>query len=189
QLGGGGAQGVGGLQRVPALQALVAAAAAADVDVELAGGGLARGLDLVLVGGVGFLDRPAPSGGGFGEGRPRGPLGWGGGAPAGLGAVGRAGLAARPLRFGPGRPFGEGGGLALAVALRLLQLPGQPFDLGFELGDTVPKVGDQAVALAAARAGREVHTPIIGKGAGAQRQGPAGRRATGGSEALTKYGT
>ena len=68
----------------------------------------------------------------------------------GLGAVIRAGLAAGPLRLGPRRPFGERGRLALAGVLRLLQLTGQAFDLGFELGDTVPEVGDESVAFAAA---------------------------------------
>jgi hypothetical protein len=66
------------------------------------------------------------------------------------------------LRFGPGRPIGKGGGLALAGALRLLQLAGQAFDLGFQLGDTVPQGSDKAIALAA-RAGRVVHTSILGK--------------------------
>src|SRR5262249_2587449 len=64
QLGGGGAQGGGGLQGVAALEALVAAAAAADMDVELAMDGAARDLDLVLVGDVGSLDRPAALGAG-----------------------------------------------------------------------------------------------------------------------------
>jgi hypothetical protein len=49
---------------VPALEALVAAAAAADMDVELALDGAARDLDLVLVGDVGFLDGPAAAGAG-----------------------------------------------------------------------------------------------------------------------------
>jgi hypothetical protein len=44
----------------------------------------------------------------------------------------------------------ERGRLALAGALRLLQLTGQAFDLVFALGDTVPEVGDESVAFAAA---------------------------------------
>src|SRR6516225_6092671 len=64
QLGSGGPQGIGGLQRVPALEALLAVAAAADMDVELAPDRAARDLDLVLVGDVGFLDGPAAVGAG-----------------------------------------------------------------------------------------------------------------------------
>jgi hypothetical protein len=81
----------------------------------------------------------------------------------GLGAVVRAGLAAGPLRFGLGRPLGEGGGLALAGALRLLQLPIQALDLGFELGHTLPQVCDESVAVAAASASGGSHAFIIGK--------------------------
>jgi hypothetical protein len=145
---------------VPALQALVAAATAADVDVELAVDRAARDLDLVLMGDVGLHDRPAAAGAGLRQRRLVDFVDEGGGLSVGLGAVTRARLATGPLRLGLRRPFGEGGGLPLAVALRLLQLASQAFDLGFELGDTVPQVGDQAVALAAARAGWEVHTPL-----------------------------
>jgi hypothetical protein len=81
----------------------------------------------------------------------------------GLGAVIFARLAAWLARIRLGLVLGEGSGLALAIALRLLQLAGQACDLGFELGDTVPQVGDKTVALAAARAGRDVHTSIRGK--------------------------
>src|SRR5262249_24035754 len=120
---------------------------------------------LVLVRDVRFLDRPAASGAGFGEGCFVGFVDVGGGLAMGLGAIVRAGLAAGPLRLGLRRPFGEGGGLALAGALRLLQLAGQAFDLGFELRDTVPQVGDESVAVASARASGGSHTSIIGKGA------------------------
>jgi hypothetical protein len=143
------------------LEALVAAPAAADVDVELAMDGAARDLDLVLVRDVGFLDRPAAAGARLGQGRLVDFVDMRGWLPMGLGAVVRAGLAAGPLRLGLRRPLGEGGGLALAVALRLLQLAGQAFDLGFQLRDAAPQVGDQAVALAAARVCREVHISII----------------------------
>src|SRR5262249_6440076 len=69
RLGGGGAQSVGGLQRVPALEALVAAAATTDMDIELAIDRAARDLDLVLVGDVRFLDRPAAAGARLGQWR------------------------------------------------------------------------------------------------------------------------
>jgi hypothetical protein len=47
---------------VASLETLVAAAAAAAMDVELAMDGAARDLDLVLVRDVGFLDRSATAG-------------------------------------------------------------------------------------------------------------------------------
>jgi hypothetical protein len=114
-----------------ALQALVAAAATADMDVELAMDGAAWDLDLVLLRDVGFLDRPAAAGAGLRQRCLVDFVDVGGGLPMGLGAVVRAGLAAGPLRLGLRRPFGEGGRLALAGALRLLQLALQAFDLGF----------------------------------------------------------
>ena len=145
------------------LKALVAATAAADVDVKLAVDGLARDLDLILVGNVGFLDGPAASRASIGQGRLVGLVDVGGWLPMGLGAVVRAGLAAGLLGRGLGRALGEGGGLALAGALCLLQLAGQALDLGFELGDTVPQVGNEPVACAAACAGPGVRSSIIGK--------------------------
>jgi hypothetical protein len=57
----------------------------------------------------------------------------------------------RPGRFGSDRggPLAKGP-LALAGALRRRQRTGPVFDLGFALADTVPEVGDESVALAAA---------------------------------------
>jgi hypothetical protein len=136
------------------------------MDVALAMDGAARDLDLVLVRDVGFLDRPAAAGANRGKGGLVDFVEVGRWLPMGLAAVVRAGLAAGPLRPGLRRPLGEGGGLALAVALRLLQLAGQAFDLGFELGNTVPQVSDESVACAAAGADRRPHTFIIGRGAG-----------------------
>ena len=81
-----------------------------------------------------------------------------------LGAVVRAGLAAGPLRLGLRRPLGEGGGLALAVPLCLFEEAGQALGLGFELGGAAPQVGDEAVAFAAAPAGRALHTRIVAEG-------------------------
>src|SRR5262245_58553022 len=107
QLRGGGPQGVGGLQRVPALEAPVAATAAADMDIELAMDGTARDLDLVLVRDVGFLDRPAVAGANRGEGCLVDFVDVGRWLPMGFTVVVRAGLAAGPLRLGLRRPFGE----------------------------------------------------------------------------------
>src|SRR5262249_25462971 len=83
----------------------------------------------------------------------------------GLGAVLLAGLTARPLRLGLGRPCGEGGGLALAPPLGLFEEAGQALDLCFELGGAAPQVGDEAVAFPAASAGRALHTHIVAEGA------------------------
>ena len=85
QLGSGGPQGIGGLQRVPALEAPVAAAAANDMDVELAMDGPARDLDLVLVRDVGFLDRPAALGAARGSGASLTSSMWTGGCRWALG--------------------------------------------------------------------------------------------------------
>src|SRR5262249_40104957 len=153
------------LHWVPALEALRAAAAAPDMDVELAVDRAARDLDLVLVGDVGLHDRPAAAGAGRRQRRLVDFVDVRGWLPMGLGAVIRAGLAARPLRLGLGWALGEGRGLALSGALRLPQLVGQAIDLGFELGGTAPQVGDEAVAFPAARAGRALHTRIVAEGA------------------------
>src|SRR5262249_56386849 len=54
QLGSGGAKGIGGLQGMAALDPAAALTALAAVDVELAGGGVGRGFDLDLLGGLGI---------------------------------------------------------------------------------------------------------------------------------------
>jgi hypothetical protein len=53
---GGGAEGIGSLQGMAPLNPAVALTAPADVDVELAVNGLARDLDLELLGDVGFVE-------------------------------------------------------------------------------------------------------------------------------------
>src|SRR5262245_56373366 len=57
QLGSGGAKGIRGLQGMAALDPAAALTALADVDVELPVDGLARDLDLKLLGGVGLVER------------------------------------------------------------------------------------------------------------------------------------
>jgi hypothetical protein len=81
----------------------------------------------------------------------------------GLGAVVLAGLAARLLRVLLRRAFGEGRGLALAVALGLLQLAGQAFDLCINLCEAALEVGDDLVALPAAKAERGIHTVLVAR--------------------------
>ena len=53
----------------------------------------------------------------------------------GLGTVVGAGLATRLLRLGPGRPFGEGSGLALAGAALFVEEACQELNLDAERGD------------------------------------------------------
>ena len=62
QLSRGGTEGVGRLQGMPPLNAAPALAALADVDVELAVNGLARDLDLELLGDVGLVEGAAAVG-------------------------------------------------------------------------------------------------------------------------------
>ena len=139
-LTGGRAQRVGRLERVPALGPFPACLAVADVDVELAHQGRARDLGLELVGRAG-LDEAAPA-----VRTHIGKLGlvalgdrfrwrW----SVAVGAVGVARLAAGRLRVGLGRALAERSGLTLAGAERVIELPGQLRDLGFEFGDTLEK--------------------------------------------------
>lgn len=137
QLSRCGAEGVGRLQGVPPLNAALAPAAPADVDVELAVNGLARDLHLVLLGDVGFVEWGAAVGAAlgqrclvnlvdlFGTGRPA----------VGFGAVVLAWLAAGLLRLGRRLALGERGGLALAGARRLVELTPEPLVLGLEVVD------------------------------------------------------
>src|SRR5262249_39546779 len=69
ELGGSGAEGIGRLQGMAPLDAATAVAALPDVDVELPVDGLARDLDLELLGDVGFAERAAAVGAGVGQGR------------------------------------------------------------------------------------------------------------------------
>ena len=74
----------------------------------------------------------------------------------GLGAVVLAGLAAWLLGLVGGRPLGEGSGLALAGAGRLVQLAAEALDLGLQV--------TQAPLKGLASGTRDgLHTPIIGE--------------------------
>ena len=113
------------LDAAPALTALP------DVDVELAVNRLARDLHLELLGDVGLVEGAAAVGTDLGQRHFVDLIDVGGWLPMGLGAVGRAGLTAGSLRLVLRRSFGEGGGLALAVPLCLVEEAGQALDLGF----------------------------------------------------------
>src|SRR5262249_12434661 len=107
------------------------------VDVELAVDRFARDLDLKLLGGVRLVERTTAVGAAvrqrclvdlidlFGAGR----------LAVGLGAVVLARLAARRLGLGDGLAFGEGGGLALAGAGRLVELAAEAFVLGVQVAE------------------------------------------------------
>ena len=135
QLGGGGAEGVGRLQGMAPLNPAAALAALADVDVELPVDGLARDLDLELLGDVGLVERAAAVGAGVGQGRlvDLVDLVGAGRLAVGLGAVVLAGLAAGLLGLVGGLALGEGGGLALAGAGRLVELAAEALVLGLQV--------------------------------------------------------
>src|SRR6516162_10712418 len=106
------------------LHAAVALTAPADVDVELPMNGLTRDFYLKLLGDVGLVEGAAAVGADVGQGRlvDLVDLFGAGRLAVGLGAVVLAGLAAGFLGLAGGRSLGEGSGLALAGACRLVEL-------------------------------------------------------------------
>jgi hypothetical protein len=141
QLGGGGAEGVGGLQGMASLNPAVALTALADVDVELAVNGLARNLHLELLGNVGFVEGSAAIGTDVRQGRLVDfvDLFWGRWLAVCLGAIVLARLAARLARIKLGLALGEGSGLALAGAGSFVELTAEAFVLGLKLVDPSPE--------------------------------------------------
>ena len=121
--------------------------APADVDVELAVDGLARDLDLELLGDVGLVEGAAAGEADVGQGRlvDLVDLFGAGRLAVGLGAVVLARLAARLLGLGRGLALGEGGGLALAGAEGRVELTPEPLGLGLQVMDSSLK-GLAAVA-------------------------------------------
>ena len=155
-LTGGRAQGVGRLERVPALGPLAARLAVPDVDAELADQRGAGDVGLVLVGGAGLDEAAAAVWARVGQVRlvALGDLIGRGRRAVAVGAVGVARLAAGRLRVGLGRPLAERGGLPLAGVDGVVEPPGQLRDLGLEFGDTLykfPTAGTQ----------RLVHTAML----------------------------
>jgi hypothetical protein len=135
ELGGGGAEGIGGLQGMASLDPPAAPPALADVDVELPMDGLARDLDLELLSNVRPVERTAAVGSAVRQRCLVNLIDLPGGRrlAVSLDAVVLAGLAARLLGLGDGRPLGEGGGLALAGAGRLVELAAQVVVLGLQV--------------------------------------------------------
>ena len=105
------------------------------MDVELPGDRLAGNLDLILVIDVGFVDGAATVGAALRQRRFEELIDVFGRLAMGLGAVIVAGFAAGLFGLGLGRPFGEGGGLAFAGAVLLVELLLQLDDAGLQSGD------------------------------------------------------
>jgi hypothetical protein len=156
------------------LNAAAALAALPDVDVELAVNGLARDLDLELLGDVGLVERAAAVGAGAGQGGLVNLVNlFGCGRPAvGLEAVVLAGLAAGLPGLVGGVALGEGSGLALAGAGRLVELAAQALVLGLE-------VAEASLKGLAAGTGDGLHTLIIGKAGAAAALTPAAEQRSG----------
>src|SRR5262245_8182630 len=141
-----------------ALHPAVALTALADVDVELPVDGLARDLDLELLGDIGLVERPAAVGAGVGQGRLVDliDLIGAGRLAVGLGAVVLAGLASRLLGLVGGLALGERSGLAFASAGRLVELAAEALVLGLQVTET---------SLKGLAAGTRVglHTPLYSR--------------------------
>jgi hypothetical protein len=137
QLGGGGTESVRSLQGMASLNATVALTTLANVDVELPVDRLAWNLDLELLGDVGLVERPAAVGASVWQGRLVGFVDLVGQRrlTVGFGAVIFAGLAAGLLGLVDGLALGEGGGLALAGAGRLVELAAEALGLGLQVTD------------------------------------------------------
>jgi hypothetical protein len=136
----------------------MALAAPADVDVELPVDGLARDLDLELLGDVGFVKGPATGGAGVGRGRlvDLVDLLGAGRLAVGLGTVVLAGLAARLLGLASRLALGEGSGLALAGPGGFVELAAEALVLGLQ-------VAEASLKGLAASTRDGLHTTIIGE--------------------------
>jgi hypothetical protein len=137
QLGGGSAEGIGGLQGMASLHAAMTLRALADVDIELAVNRLARDLDLELLGDVGFVEGSAAVGADVGQECLVNFVDLFGGRwlAVGLGAIVFARLAAWFARIRLGLVLGEGSGLALAGAGCLVELTASSLDLSLQVVD------------------------------------------------------
>ncbi|MFO0803379.1 MAG: hypothetical protein U0791_09695 [Gemmataceae bacterium] len=157
ELAGGGAEGVRGLQRMPALNGLAAASAATEVHGEPAVDRRPRDFGLELFGGAGFDERLLVTmRAGVGKFRLVtfvNLVGRGRRAMA-VGAVLFAGFAAGRLRFELGRTFAERRGLTLPGAQGVIELPRQ-------IGDPRVECVHFLSECHAAKASGFVHDPML----------------------------
>jgi hypothetical protein len=137
QLRCGGAEGVGRLQGMTPLHPAAARTALADINVESPVNGLARDLNLELLGDVGLVERPATVGASVWQRRLAGfiDLVGPGRLAVGFGAVILTGLAAGLLGLAGGLAHGEGGGLALTGAAGLVELPAEALVVGLQVAE------------------------------------------------------
>src|SRR5262249_41345782 len=119
------------------LDPAAALAALTDVDVELPVDGLARDLDLELLGDVGLVQGAAAIGADVGQMRlvDLVNLSGAGRLAVGLGAVIFTGLAAGLLGLAGGLALGEGSGLALAGAGRFVELAAETLVLCLQVAE------------------------------------------------------
>jgi hypothetical protein len=117
------------------LNAALAVTAPTDVDVELAVDGLARDLDVELLGYVRLVERAAAVEAAVRQQRLVNLINLlgGGRLAVGLGAVVLAGPAAGLPGFAGGQFLGEGSGLALAGAGRFVELAAEAIVLGLQV--------------------------------------------------------
>src|ERR1019366_4676610 len=133
-LGGGGSQGVGGLQEMPPLDALAATTATANVDVELADQGTSRDFCLILCGDLRFPDGATTLRASVRQGYLKDFInrrGAGGQAVA-VTPVGLTGFATGLLGLWLGRPLGERCSLAFGLALSLVEAGAGLFEFALE---------------------------------------------------------
>jgi hypothetical protein len=142
---------------MPSLDPAVALTAPADVDVELPVNGLARDLDLELLGDIGLVEGAAAVGADVGQGRLVNLINLigSGRLAVGLGAVLFAGLAAGLFGLVGGLTLGEGSGLTLAGAGCLVELAAETLVLGLQ-------VVEASLKGLASGTGDGLHTSIIG---------------------------
>src|SRR6266545_2880841 len=158
QLRRGGPEGIGRLQGMAPLNPTMALAALPDMDVELPVDGLARDLDLELLGDVRLVERTAAVGAAVRQGRLVNliDLVRGGRLAVGLDPVVSAGLATGLLWLAGGLTLGEGGRLALAGTGRLVELAAEALVLGLQV--------TQASLKGLASGTRDgLHTSMIGE--------------------------
>ena len=132
-----GPKGIGRLQGMAPLNATEALTALPNVDVELPVNGLARDLDLVLLGHLRLVERTAAVGAAVRQRRLVDLVDLLGGRwlAVGFGAVILAGLAAGLLGVRLGRALGEGASLALAGTQGRVELTTKTPVLGLQVSD------------------------------------------------------